>query len=354
MNLLQAVALNGLTSINQINRAVGSAYSSSFANLRQDEVIPGLPTENWIAARFGESSGRLSLVQDDSPGFKFVEATMLMFVPFNTDLSNIDDGRDFVRLDGGGNNTSIGVRQRDDGTFIGWWGNTSNFEELDIEFQPGFAYTVTLRVRGQSVRTVADAQVELYINGDLKWSMTNFQISTATSTTFQGTNSLITSGPGYELYFRDIVVWDEWTTPAGTAPDYYRAEMVTSANMVEDPASTMTPPPFGISALSDQDDDTFYLADEAGEFLELSFTEPSHSVGGPTIAQRVSVESTKGSTENVVAVLNVSSAINTEERTWEDLTTDDPSYRYFATNVSADSISELGFRITSNELPPLP
>jgi len=354
MNLLQAVALNGLSSINQVNRATGSAYSSSFSGFRQDVDIPGLPTENWISARFGDTSGHTRWEQDDSPGFKFAEATMLMFVPFNTDLSNIDPGRDVLRFEGGGQNTWVGVRQRADGSYFGWWGNLGNFDDLDIEFQPGFAYSITFRVRGQSASNTSNASVELFINGELKWSRDNFQISTANGTTFQGTNELVTSGPGVEFFYRDIVVWDEWTTDAGVAPVYYRAEMITSQDMVEDAASTMTAPALGISALSDEDSRTFYLGDADGEFLQIGITEPSHSLGGVSSAQRIAVESTKGSTENAIAELRVTGGLGAETRTWEDLSTDSPSYRYFTTNVDADDVSEISVRITSNELPPLP
>jgi len=354
MRLLQAVALNGLDDVNHVNRATGSAYHSSFSNFREAVEIPGLPTENWMATRFGESGGHTLWEQDDSPGFKFAEATMLMFVPFNTNLSSIDPGRDILRFEGGGQSTWVGIRQRTDGSFFGWWGNLGNFDDLDIEFQPGFVYSITFRVRGQSTPAASNASVELFINGELKWSRDNFQISTANGTTYEGTNELVTSGPGFELFYRDIVVWDEWTTDAGVAPAYYRAEMVTSQNMVEDASSTMTAPPLGVAALSDEDDDTFYLGDADGEFLQIGITEPSHSLGGPSTAQRITVESTKGSTENVIAELSVTGGVDTELHTWEDLSTDSPSYRYFTTSVDADDVSEITVRITSNELPPLP
>ena len=323
------------------------------AELEIDVEIPGLPTQNYMSAPFGFSSGGARISSYDLPpageqmGLEF-HATVV--VPFNTDFSTANTTSDILIITGFG--MTVQTRVQADGSISSRIGTVSapwvNPDGSPFEFEPGFLYHMVYRMVGSSTVGEPDAIFEVWVNGVLVANLVDVMFVNSTagrlSPPTNTSNFLaVASGPGVDFLVRDVVVFDELQSDPGVAPPYFAAERLDVGMSVVGAGNTFTLT--GPAILSDGSDDTLAEGLNTGDVLELELTATDASEH-----QHVYLGLTKVTTENNDVGISIDSNGNQDLVSFEPLNTGPFEDNYFPLNASADG--NLVFRITNRELTP--
>ena len=249
-------------------------------DLEVDVEIPGLPTQNYMSASLGNTSGgpRLALYPLPPVGEQVeLEFHATVVVPFNTDFSNPNTTVDIFYISGFP--ITLQTRVQADGSIrsqvsmvLETW---TNPDGSPFQFQPGFLYHMVYRLVGSSDSNVDDALFEVWVNDVLVASavdtrFTNGPLGRLPAPTSNNNFLAVASGPGFNFLVRDVVVFDELQSAPGVAPPYFAVERldVGAATVGAGNTFTLTDP----AELEDGSDTTLAEGLNTGDVLELELT----------------------------------------------------------------------------------
>jgi len=357
MNLVAALAANAADTTAALARRNNLTGNPNFYTVEVDEVIPGLPTENWVTNRIGSTGFTMPSVVDfqlpETGTQREMEFHGTIYVPFNTDLESPSTSRDIFTMESFDNGVAARLRYNTDGDLQLTVGSgTTNLQVLEgFRFVPGHVYHMVTRVRGETSASTNDAAVELWINGELMITQTDISLTTSTGgATLQGRPRCIVSGPDTIFLIRDLALFEGgWSTAPGIAPRYFRVEALAPVSVEAE--NTFTIPGNDPVTLSDNVDDTFSEGDNDGDRLAVKLAPVKSTPTGITESQLVFIRSTKSTTENNEPTVGLHAGDDSisDEDTYLDLTTDSFTDRRFSLNVEFD-INDIDLRVTNNEV----
>ena len=229
-----------------------------------------------------------------------------------------------------------------------------NRVNLPPVFTPGFVYHCVWRAIGETDTNSSDGSAELWINGNLMYNVTNISIDTAsTGATLQGGGQIVVSGVNSRPFnFRDVIMFDDWSSAPGVAPNYYRVDSLEPSVFGGD--NNFAEPANGIAGLTDTSDTTIASGATDGDQLQVRFTQRTNATVGTTEHQMVYIRGTKSTTENTkvdVTLLDTSNSAVQSTNSFIDLTTNSFTDRYIPLELTAP-LDNVELELVINDVAP--
>ena len=301
MNLLYAISPDGITSRSLLARIFPIFGSTSNYSLSQSVDVPGFRIADFIAFRFGISS-QISVDLPAVAGTRQFEQACLLYISPNTSIP-ISPQREFISFQASGvtalSVTALGNSQLRL-TF------PSNQEFIDFEINANRLYHLVVRTQGESAGGANDGIISFWINGqeiyrndavnwdsndaDARFGDSGF-LNTYYSSTDSSTNWL----------FRDMVLFEGWSTPDGTEPDYFRVDNteLSTGTLTADNTYTVGQ----LTDLFDDDDGTFASGANTGDVLSVNLSSVAANLD--LVGGSVFLRHTKTTIENTEVEITV-------------------------------------------------
>ena len=170
--------------------------------------------------------------------------------------------------------------------------------DTGIRIQDDSVLYLAVRGRSQSAAGQPDGVAEFYVNGKLVAKADNIVWYTTVGYDFI-TGSVgfysLTGMSGGSINARGFIIFDGWTTPDETPPDYLHVEDLV-ADSVTGPDYSNVGGADNETALSDLDDNTYLETDVANGVLTAAFgTVPQELQGLPLVALQIRARVARGS-----------------------------------------------------------
>jgi len=301
MNLLYAVSPDGIDSTALLNRMFPIFGGSGNYSLSPSVDVPGFRVADFVAFRFG-ASNQISVDLPAVAGTRQYEQACLLYILPNTSISN-SPSREFMSFQFPG----VGELS------VNAIGNSqlrlsfpSNQEFIDFELNANRLYHLVFRAQGESSGGANDGIISFWINGQeiyrndaVNWDSNDadarFGDSGFLNTYYSSTDS------STNWVFRDMVLFEGWSTPDGTEPDYFRVDNTELSNGTLTADNTYTVSQ--LTDLSDNDDGTFASGANTGDVLSVNLSSVAANLD--LVGGAVFLRHTKSTVENTEVEITV-------------------------------------------------
>ena len=282
MKLISAIGGDGFNDISEVNEMTDFEASEPQMNLAPLNVL-GLPNEQWFQGTTSNSSSAVSKVTnrteftEDEYGRIAVESSVMAYFTstyyststwLDCNLTSIFTGTTIGGGYGGFTVAMVNGSLQLNTTYMDLYssGGTGTYT-----FERNKTYAITVRLRGPDVNASATRPglYEVWVNGVLVeggiWSSTrSTTIRDMTGPVIQ----TITSGDAEgDFRYRNLMVWDGFTTDENTPPavlrvtDYVSTDVVGSEHTAQGGTSD--------DVITDDSDSTYIYMDGAGKTVEI-------------------------------------------------------------------------------------
>lgn len=298
----------------QVNGMAGTVnanvvYESAF------DTTTSLGTDNYLRMNGNQIYLPFNrpLVTNPTAGqFVYYEYTVTGFIPVGTVLNNGDGITQLAGLEADGQ-WSVSVIYDNGQIVIN--NHLSQVITTTNILEAGKPYTFTIRTKSEQEGPpgAENGEIEIWLNGVQIYALTGVnwvdddQLSAAAMRANFG-------GPGFDILWRDAVVWDAWTTGAGINPVFHRVETldntgsaVTITGTAEDELEAV---PTDVDSMADFDDNTFIKLTGDTSSIQAELANASGVSPATASAVQTYLRARKDNTETTSVTVDVINSTN--------------------------------------------